>query len=293
MVEWSSLLVKVPSQAGLLMQDSPLYQLESVGYEQYGTSILKEINWTVRHGQHWAILGPNGSGKSTLLKIATGYHWHTSGRLLRDGIELKDLGKFRREIGWISADIINIIPKEETALETVVSGKFAQFGLKYLQSTTPTKADFERAAEELARIDCPHLSKQAFAHLSQGERQQVLIARTRMAGPTLLVLDEPCAGMDPGVRERFLTWLQPRLIDSEFPTVLFTTHHVEEVLPGFEHSVVMLDGKIHSQGVSEEVITQDNLEFAYRTTIAEIREVGGRRWPVWDTSQVPGKLAAS
>jgi len=266
------------------MPDNALIELAAVGYKQQGTEILADVSWTIDAGQHWAILGPNGSGKSTLLKIATGYLWHTSGRVLRRGAELMDLGDFRREIGWNSADILSLIPAGETALETVISGKFAQFGLRYLQCTTPSSEDFQRAARELQRIGCEPLAKKPFRVLSQGERQQVLIARARMAKPTLLVLDEPCAGMDPGVRERFLAWLDRELGDPTFPTVLFATHHVEEIMPRFDQALIMAHGRIHSAGMIDEVVSQRNLEAVYETAISEINQHEGRRWPIWNTA---------
>ena len=266
------------------MIEIPLFELQDVGYEQRGAKLLNDISWSIFPGQHWVILGPNGSGKSTLLKIATGYLWHTSGKLLRQGAELLDLGSFRREIGWISADIIEQIPNGETALETVVSGKFAQFGLRYIQVSTPTDEDFRSAARELERISCAHLAKKRFWMLSQGERQQVLIARTRMAEPTLLVLDEPCAGMDPGVRERFLHWLTGQLREPSFPTVLFTTHHVEEIVPGFDRAILMREGSMHAAGNTDDVVTQANLEDIFQTPISEMRHFEDRRWPLWSHS---------
>ena len=167
--------------------------------------ILADINWRIERGQHWAVLGPNGSGKTTLLRIACGYLWPTSGRVLRLGEELIDLGELRRSIGWISSGMIADIPPRDTGLETVVSGRFAQIGLKRFAGsradampTSPMRRPSSRAWVAKSLADKP------FGVLSQGERQQVLIARARMARPLLLVLDEPCAGMDPGVRERFL-----------------------------------------------------------------------------------------
>jgi len=109
-----------------------LIACERVGYHQQGVDILTDINWQLDRGQHWAVLGPNGSGKTTLLRIACGYLWATSGRVLRLGEELIDLGELRRSIGWISSAMIADIPRSDTGLETVVSGRFAQFGLKLL-----------------------------------------------------------------------------------------------------------------------------------------------------------------
>src|SRR5262245_45806983 len=206
---------------------TPLIECEQVGYRQQGVDILNDIDWQLERGQHWTVLGPNGSGKTTLLRIACGYLWPTSGRVLRLGQELIDLGQLRRGIGWISSAMIADIPPEDTGLETVVSGRLAQFGLKHLPGAAPTKADFTDAAAELKRLGIDSLVERPFSVLSQGERQQVLIARARMARPLMLVLDEPCAGMDPGVRERFLSWLHERLAaDEDGPTTILVTHHI-------------------------------------------------------------------
>lgn len=127
-----------------------LIMCQAVGYRQQGIDILTDINWRIERGQHWAVLGPNGSGKTTLLRIACGYLWPTSGRVLRLGKELIDLGELRRSIGWISTGMIADIPASDTGLETVVSGKFAQFGLKRFPGMEPTTADFAAAHHELA-----------------------------------------------------------------------------------------------------------------------------------------------
>ena len=91
--------------------------------------------------------------------------------------------------------------------------------------------------------------------------------------------------MDPGVRERFLAWLEKQLQDPKFPTVLFATHHIEEVMPGFDHALIMVDGKLQSAGKIEQVVLQQNLETVYKTTILKIEQHGGRRWPIWGTSE--------
>ena len=93
---------------------SELIECEAVGYRQSGIDILTDINWRIDRGQHWAVLGPNGSGKTTLLRIACGYLWPTSGRVLRLGEELIDLGELRRSIGWISSAMIAEIPASDT-----------------------------------------------------------------------------------------------------------------------------------------------------------------------------------
>jgi iron complex transport system ATP-binding protein len=258
-----------------------LIACERVGYRQQGADILTDVNWQIDRDQHWAVLGPNGSGKTTLLRIACGYLWPTSGRVLRLGGELVDLGELRRSIGWISSAMIADIPRSDTGLETVVSGRFAQFGLKRFAGMEPTDADFAAARDELAKLKCESLADKEFGILSQGERQQVLIARARMAKPLLLVLDEPCAGMDPGVRERFLDWLNERLGQPDSPTVVLVTHHIEEIVPGFANTLVMSGGRVHSSGPTNRVVTRETIESVYGTRLSRLETLAGRRWPLW------------
>jgi iron complex transport system ATP-binding protein len=227
------------------------------------------------------VLGPNGSGKTTLLKIACGYLWPTSGRVLRLGQVLVDLSELRRSMGWISADLISQIPASDSSLETVVTGRLAQIGLKQFPLVGPTEADFRDAAAELARLGCESLADKPFGVLSQGERQQVLIARARLAKPLLLVLDEPCAGMDPGVRERFLNWLNKRVTEPNSPTVVMVTHHVEEIVPAIQNTLILCNGRVHSAGPTDNVVTRDAIESVYDTRLARIEHSGGRRWPLW------------
>jgi iron complex transport system ATP-binding protein len=261
-----------------------LITCQSVGYHQQGLDILVDIDWQIEPDQHWAVLGPNGSGKTTLLRIACGYLWPTSGRVLRLGQELVDLSELRRSIGWISSEMVARIPARDTGLETVVSGRFAQIGLKRFAIGGPTEADFAAAAEELRLLGCESLADKPFGVLSQGERQQVLIARARMAAPLLLVLDEPCAGMDPGVRERFLKWLNDRLIGrdrSSAPTVVLVTHHVEEIVPAIQNTLVLRAGRVHRAGATQQVVTRETIEQVYRTHLDRIETSGGRLWPIW------------
>jgi iron complex transport system ATP-binding protein len=263
----------------------PIITCQSVGYHQQGADILVGVNWQIDAGQHWAVLGPNGSGKTTLLRIACGYLWPTSGRVLRLGQELLDLNELRRSIGWISSDLVARIPARDTGLETVVSGRFAQIGLKRLPVGGPTDRDFADAARELEDLNCQSLADKRFGILSQGERQQVLIARARMAAPMLLVLDEPCAGMDPGVRERFLSWLNELVTASEprtAPTVILVTHHVEEIVAGIQNTLILRQGHLHRAGPTPEVVTRETIEEVYGTRVARIERSQGRLWPIWD-----------
>lgn len=259
----------------------PIVELRRVGYRQNGVDILRGVSWRLEEGEHWAVLGPNGSGKTTLLRVACGDVWATAGQTLWNDQPLADLTQLRRRRGWVSTDLLPRIPAQQTALQIVVSGAVGQVGLRLIGQVDPTGEDYDRAHEMMAGMSIASLADKPFRVLSQGERQQVMVARARMTDPRLLVLDEPCAGMDPGVRERFLAWLQALIEDPATPAVLLVTHHVEEIMPGFERTLFMSQGGIAGAGPTREVVTAELLEEAYGVQVDELIESGGRLWPVW------------
>lgn len=266
------------------MPSEPIIELANVSYVQQDTHILTDVSWSLRPDEHWAVLGPNGSGKTTLLKIACGYLWPSSGQVLRLGQELLDLRELRKRIGWITGNLVADIPAEDTALETVVTGRLAQFGLKIFLGFEPTDQDFADARQMLIDLRCEDLIDKPFGVLSQGERQQVLIARARMAEPLLMVLDEPCAGMDPGVRERFLAWLNDAVATTGGPTVILVTHHVEEIVPGIRQTLMLSNGRIHASGPTKEIVTQATIEHVYGLRLHTLENYANRLWPIWQSS---------
>jgi iron complex transport system ATP-binding protein len=232
-------------------------------------------------GDRWALLGPNGSGKSTLLKLAVGQLWPSAGRIERLGREYQDLRDLWRRIGLVADVVAREIPPGEPALDTVVSGVLAQLGLKFFVGMEPSAADRARGLEELARVGCADLADRPFGVLSQGERQKVMVARALVADPLLLVLDEPCDGMDPGARERFLGWLGTHLEGGRGPAVVMVTHHIEEILPAFARTIVIKAGRVLATGPTDGTLTQTLIESLYDTRLERLERAGGRAWPIW------------
>lgn len=266
----------------------PLFELVDVGFERDGRSIIDGVNWRVFPGERWALLGPNGSGKSTLLKLAIGQLWASTGTIERLGKEYQDLRELWRRIGLVAEGTARQIPADEPALDTVVSGFLAQLGLKFFVGMEPTAADRERARAELSRVGCADLADRPFGVLSQGERQKVMVARALVADPLLLVFDEPCDGMDPGARERFLAWLGDHLGVVGAPAVVLVTHHVEEILPAFDHTLVIKSGRVLAAGTTAEVLTRPVFESLYDTRIERLERAGGRVWPIWGDAGAKG-----
>lgn len=160
---------------------------------------------------------------------------------------------------------------DEPALETIVSGKYAM--IDYWGE--PSAVDHKRAVQILRSIECSHLASRPWRVLSQGERQRVLIGRALMVNPPLLILDEPCAGLDPVAREHFLQFLQKIGSRKNVPTLILVTHHVEEVMPVFTHLMLMGGGKVDATGTIEEVLTAQTLSNAFSRPI-QLEKSDGR-----------------
>jgi iron complex transport system ATP-binding protein len=264
------------------MAQLPLIEISDVRLVLNDKTILDSVSWHITAGQHTAVLGNNGSGKTTLLRVATGYvRQNRGGAVTWQGNTQPDLRELRKSIGWVSNSIAANIPRRERVLQLVVSGRYAQLGLRPPIREEEKAADRAKAAGLLDDMGCNELVERRFVELSQGEQQKVLLARALMAAPLLIVLDEPCSGLDPGAREQFLDRLRSVLQQEDAPTLVLVTHHVEEIVPEIEQVVVMRSGKIVHRGTKSDSISKESLKDVYAKAPAKIVEHGGRMWPIW------------
>jgi len=254
--------------------------VRGVSFAVNGKKILNSVSWTVAPEEHWAILGPNGAGKTTLLNIVCGHIWpNAGGTVLRNGEDDLDLGDLRRGIGWVTSTLVDQIPKRERVLDTVISGKYAQVGLWAFPWEPPTEDDTERALRYLRQMRSENLAERVFGTLSQGEQQKVLICRAKMTEPYLTILDEPCAGMDPGAREVFLSSLQSLGGNAGDPSLIYVTHHVEEILPVFTKTLILKNGRVMKSGNTHDVLSDRNISELYGVSVRLIKKKG-RYWPI-------------
>lgn len=219
--------------------------------------LLKNINWQVQNGEHWAILGLNGSGKTTLLNMINGYLFPSHGEVevLNRKFGEYDLRELRKSIGWVSTALQERLYVNESALEIVISGKMAVIGLM----DNPSEEDRSQAMKLLTQLDCKIFAHRAYQTLSQGEKQKVLIARALMAQPRLLILDEPCTGLDLFAREQLLHFIDQLGRKPDAPMLLYVTHRTEEILPIFNRTLLLKKGEIYLAGPTEEVLTSEVL----------------------------------
>src|ERR1022692_1151597 len=224
----------------------PVLEISNLRIQRGRTVILDNISWRVERGQHWVMLGANGSGKTSLLSALTGYLMPSRGEIVVLGRRYgeSDWRELRKHIGLVSSPVRQMMADPEPALESVVSGKYAMIDFWGRAS----RADRIAALRILRQIECAHLAERPWMVLSQGERQRVVIGRALMAKPRLLILDEPCAGLDPAAREHFLQFLQRLGCSKNAPTLVFVTHHVEEIMPVFSHVLILKDGGLIAAG---------------------------------------------
>jgi molybdate transport system ATP-binding protein len=198
---------------------------------RYGNSvILRDIDWTIRAGESWALLGPNGSGKTTLLSLILGDNpqVYTNdvvvfGRQRGSGESVWDI---KRHIGWVSPELHLHFNDAATCLEVVASGFFDTVGL-----FQPLSARQRAAARSwLARFQLLEFAERPLFSLSAGLQRMVLLARALVKKPRLLILDEPCQGLDSAHRNLFVQAVDA-LIQAETATVAYVTHRQDEIPP--------------------------------------------------------------
>ncbi|MFD1848839.1 ABC transporter ATP-binding protein [Oceanobacillus bengalensis] len=250
---------------------------QDVTWKRQGKLILYDINWNVAKGEHWAILGLNGSGKTTLLNMINGYIWPTTGNvtILNQVFGKTDIRELRKSIGWVSSSLQARIRETLLTEDIVISGKYASIGLY----DTPTAGDFEKARELMEQLGCIHLKGRTYQTCSQGEKQKILIARGLMASPDILILDEPTNGLDFIAREELLTAINFMTTEENTPTIIFVTHHMEEILPLFSNTLLLRDGTVFAKGKTEEVVNSKPLS-AFFSKNVEVEWRNKRPWLV-------------
>jgi molybdate transport system ATP-binding protein len=208
----------------------PVVEMRNVTVRYGNRTILKDIDWTIRDGESWALLGPNGSGKSTLLSLILGDNPQAYmndivvfGRQRGAGESIWEL---KKQIGWVSPELQLHFDDNTTCLDAVLSGFQETIGL----FEPPTKRQRSTARHWLERFELLDFAKRPLFELSAGIQRIVFLARALAKNSRLLVLDEPCQALDLAHRNLFIRTIEP-LIRSRSITAIYVTHRREEIPP--------------------------------------------------------------
>jgi iron complex transport system ATP-binding protein len=249
--------------------------LQSIRLVRDGVTILDDVTFRVTRSQRWLLLGPNGCGKTSLLRIAALYEHPTTGvvDVLGERLGRTDVRRLRRRIGFVSAAMADQLRPELRALDAV---RTARYGALEPWWHMYTPEDDERAHHCLDRLGVGRFAERRLATLSSGERSRVLLARSLMNDPAILLLDEPAAGLDLAGREQLVGALDQLAADPVSPPFVVVTHHVEDVPVSMTHALLMREGAALAQGPVDEVLDEDNLSDCFGLALRLDRRDDGR-----------------
>jgi iron complex transport system ATP-binding protein len=238
-----------------------------------GAQILRDIDWCVLPGERWVLIGPNGSGKSTLLSLAGALRHPSRGRIsvLGGTLGRVDMPALRCSIGFVDSGgaTLDWLTAEEVVLTGIGST------LRPLWWTYSSE-DRARARELLALLGCVGLADREISTCSQGERGRIRIARSLIADPQLLLMDEPAVGLDLAAREALIAALDRLSEEQPNLTSVLVTHHLEEIPASSTHAILLRDGQVLALGPIKATLTSANLSACFGLQV-ECRH-DGERW---------------
>ena len=254
--------------------DDLLIDFRRVTLRRGGRVLVGPVDRQVELDERWVVIGPNGAGKTSLLRMAAAMEYPSSGVavVLGERLGRVDMAELRQRVGLSSSALAQRIPDEELVRDLVVSAGYAVLG-RWRERYDDM--DYLRALDTLESVGAEHLADRTYGTLSEGERKRVLIARSLMTDPELLLLDEPAAGLDLGGREDLVARLADLAADPDSPALVLVTHHVEEIPPGFSHCLILAEGQVLAAGLLADTLTAENLSAAFGQSIA-VDSIDGR-----------------
>jgi len=240
-----------------------------------GLQVLDLPEWIVRSGERWVVLGPNGCGKTSLVLALLGrlHPWEGEISILGLIPGNDDIQPLRTRVGFCGDALEPLVDAPTTCLELVSTAFVGTLGARFEH---PSRTQISRSRRELAAWGLGELESRPVRRLSLGQRRRAWLARALAPEPELLILDEPCAGLDPAAREDLVEHLEALTLRRPDLPVVLVTHHVEEIPPSFTHALLLVGGRAHSQGVLAKTLDSSALEGIFGRTFRLLRH--RKRW---------------
>lgn len=245
----------------------------SVRRHTTGQVILDDIHWSVRAGEHWALLGANGAGKTTLLRLIGALMHPTTGtvEVLGHRLGRVDVRELRARIGLVSS--AQKVPLDAPAHTVVLTGHTGTVQPLWRKYDSEVR---DRADALLSELEIKELAERPFGVCSGGQRARVLVARALMADPSLLLLDEPFNALDLPSREDLIDTMHRLAVTRTSLATITVTHHLEELSPAIGHVLLLKEGRVLTSGPAAEVLTGVRLTECFGRPIEVSRHEG--RW---------------
>lgn len=255
-------LTKARTRRRLALVNEVFFELQNVNVWRGDKRVLHNFSLTLRRGESVAILGPNGSGKSTLVQLITGdlsteFSHNSLCQLF--GEDLWSLEELRHKIGYVTPEQAQHFDADETTMDVVLSALRGANGCtREMRFSSKEKRD-ALAAMEITSV--AKLADRAIATLSSGEKRRLLIARALVHKPAILVMDEPTTALDFAGSQQLMHALRQAMANG--CTVIFVTHHPEEIAPEIERVILLKDGAVLADGPKRKIITAVGLSELY------------------------------
>jgi molybdate transport system ATP-binding protein len=226
---------------------SPMLVIRNASFYRDYRPVIRNLSWTIERGDHWAVLGANGSGKSTLLSAIYGdLHPALGGSIERAGLpQGARIEEWKRRVGWVSPELQADHYLARSLEEIVISGRYASIGL----NEPPTRADRSIARRWLRFFRIDHLRKRGPRQASYGQIRLALIARAMANDPDLLLLDEPCTGLDADIRAEVVALIEE--LARRGTQLIMAVHDPEDIVPAVTHVLkIGRGGKVSAEAAS-------------------------------------------
>lgn len=258
---------------------APFLRLTDAVVKRAGREILSVDEFALGVGESVAILGPNGAGKSTLVKLLTRevlpLHRDAPPVTFR-GNPRASLSEVRECIGVISSSMQDQISVHLPAVEVVVGGLYGVLGIP--RHISATESDFARAKEAMARVGIADLAERDVMSLSTGQARRVLIARALVRKPMAVVLDEPCAGLDPSGMYYMRRTMSS--LAEEGCSLVLVTHCPEDIVPEIKRVVLVKEGHVFADGSKEALLVDEVMTDLFDVPLHVLRD--GDRYAIVD-----------
>lgn len=239
MYELPSELPEPPEREALELDSGvPLINLKQVSVAYGDKKIFHSLDWRVEQGEHWQVSGPNGCGKTTLLEMVTGDHPQLySNDVTVFGIRRgsgESVWDIKKHIGHVSSSVQVNYRVSTSVLDVIISGLHDSIGMY----RKPSLHEIKCAKEWITMLHLGHKTSKPLRTLSYGEQRLVLIARAMIKRPALLILDEPCQGLDE-VNRRIILNLINHIGESSGTSLLYVSHHATDLVPCITRQLTM------------------------------------------------------